>query len=357
MFLKLISKIYSYFVDRRNSQFDNNEIELVKCDVPVISIGNLSVGGSGKTPVTIFIANLLKENGIKPGIIGRGYKRRSSGEIIVSEGEDEKGKLNIEVSAEEAGDEMYLIAKNTRCPVIASEVKNQAALTIQSKFNIDCILVDDGFQHRKLHRDINILLIDDQTLKYPELIPKGRLREKFGNYERADIVLITANVEKNNALLKPILDSCVFFYVVRYEAGSFILNNNSKFDNSSVNDVVLLSSIANPINYENNMKRLGKNIIKHFSYNDHHNYTERDINNIINYLKKNSIDYLFTTEKDSVKLIKFLNEFISHKINIIVNSIGINIYRNNMDTTDNSESVIKFKNLLLNKMKKNDENE
>jgi len=357
MFLKLISKIYSYFVDRRNSQYNNGEIELVKCDIPVISIGNLSVGGSGKTPVTIFIANLLKENGIKPGIIGRGYKRRSSGEIIVSGGEDENGELNIEVSAEEAGDEMYLVAKETRCPVIASEIKNQAALSIQSKFDIDCILVDDGYQHRKLHRDINILLIDDQTLKYPELIPKGRLREKFANYKRADIVLITANVEKNNSLLKPILDSCVFFYVERYEAGSFILNNNSKFDNLSINDVVLLSSIANPVNYENNMKSLGKKIIKHFIFNDHHNYTERDIINIINYLKKNSINYLFTTEKDSVKLIKFLNEFISHKINIIVNSIGINIYRGKGDTSDNAESVNHFKNLLLNKMIKKNENE
>ena len=361
MILNLLSKIYGYFVDRRNNKYDNNKKDVIRCKIPVISIGNLSVGGSGKTPFTIYLANLLVKNGFRPGIIGRGYKRKSKGEIVVSAGLFSKDssyydKANILVSPEIAGDEMYLIAKNTNCPVISSESKSQAALSIEKMFDIDCILVDDGFQHRRLYRDLDIIMVDDQTLSYPDLIPKGRLREKFDNLKRADILIVTAKEEINNKILKPFIDSSVTFRVIRQEAGSFFFNDNNGFDESSIFDIVLLSSIANPLNYRNNMVSKGKNVIKHFIYKDHYNYTKRDVGRIISYLKSKKLKYLFTTEKDSVKLLKFSEIFTANNISLIVNKLGIDIYNAHKNDRSNDKGKITFENLVLTTLKENNEN-
>ena len=112
----ILSKLYSTIVNRKNKNFDDNKISLTRCNIPVISIGNLTVGGTGKTPFVEKTARLLIKNGIRPGVIGRGYKRKTKGEIVVCDGK------KLLVMPEEAGDEMYLLAKKLKVPVIAHNI-------------------------------------------------------------------------------------------------------------------------------------------------------------------------------------------------------------------------------------------
>lgn len=353
MFLKLLENIFGHFVERRNNSFNSNRIKRYKAKIPVISIGNISVGGSGKTPFTIELAKLLLENGIKPSVIGSGYKGKSSGGFIVSDGKQ------IFADASQAGDEMILIAHKVNVPVVIHQKKYEAAKIVENHFKVDVILIDDGFQHRFLQRDLDIVLIDSKTLEQPFLLPRGRLREPLKSLKRADIICLYSQNDYIK-IADYIRKDAEVFYISTKNDGVYNFNDYcsffSRFCNSEQieksyspeeknlmncypitqkdeekniffktnENFASISSIAQPERFFNSIKDF--NLIHNFIFRDHHQYSEKNVNSIIRNCKKKGISNILTTEKDAVKLHRYKELFDKHLIFVYVFSIKIDIF-------------------------------
>ncbi len=314
----MLDKLFAYFVEKRNAKFDKQKINIVKCKIPVISVGNLSVGGTGKTPFVIHICKELLARGKKPAVIGRGYKRKSKGLTIVSNGE------KILTSAAEAGDEMLLIAQKLKIPVIAHSKKYIAALEAEKMFDIDYIVIDDGFQHRFLHRNCDIVLIDKNTLEKPFLLPKGRLRESFSALKRADIIYLTKGAKREaleKVLPQNIKPNLKIFESTFVQAEPYNLYNiNTKLNNTKI---IAVAGIAKPNSFFEMLKNHNYQITKAIAFSDHHNYKIKDIKNIINNAKQKKITDIAITEKDAVKFSEFKELFIRNNIEIYVFPIKV----------------------------------
>ena len=169
MTLKFLSFLYLFIINIRNWLYDKSILPTKHLSTVVVSIGNMIVGGSGKTPFTIHLAEILINKGYSVGIICKGYKKKMKGTIVVSDG------LKILCHVNDCGDEAYLIARKVhQSYVVADENKTKAAIFIEKQYNPDVILIDDGFQHRQLERDIDIVLYNTRikNSKY-KLLPVG----------------------------------------------------------------------------------------------------------------------------------------------------------------------------------------
>ncbi len=179
MILKLINSAFFPFVSIKNFLYDKGLLRQVKSKFLVVSVGNISFGGTGKTTFIIHLSKKLLERNIRPLVLSKGYRRKSDETIIFPH-------EGVEPNVESIGDEMFLIYSKLDIPFAVSNRKYEAIEKIDNNFNPDVILIDDGFQHRKLYRDIDIVLIDNAT-------PNTILREPIKNIDRADVVLIEEN--------------------------------------------------------------------------------------------------------------------------------------------------------------------
>ena len=303
----ILDKIYGYFVKRRNRTFDSGSVQLSKCKTPVISIGNIIAGGSGKTPFVIALSHLLESFGKKTGIIGRGYKRQGSGLVVVSDG------ISLKSDLANAGDEMYMIAGKLKVPVVVDNVKSKAALFMDNNFDLDFIIVDDGFQHRNLFRDIDILIIDKQTLSQKYLLPAGRLREPFSSIERAHIIALPDDLDFSK-IKSCIADKFLIRYSTEFGTPYNILTNEKLSDYTE--NFIALSGIANPIRFSRSLIQEGINISDSFTFSDHYDYKIKNIKNICLKAVHHNVNKIITTEKDSVKLLKFGKVFAQYNVEI-----------------------------------------
>src|SRR6202167_1960726 len=180
--MNVLATIYGAGVSLRNTLFDRGVLKQKKLHGPVISTGNLSVGGAGKTPFVLLLGELLKARGIKFDVLSRGYGRQSRGVAVVDAGG----------SARDFGDEPLLIARGLGVPVIVGEERYEAGVVAESKFGPQLHLLDDGFQHRALARDFDIVLLTPQDAE-DRLLPAGRLREPMRNLRRADVVVVPSD--------------------------------------------------------------------------------------------------------------------------------------------------------------------
>ena len=318
-----ISKIFGYFVSKRNKRYDNGKILPYKCSIPVISIGNLSVGGTGKTPFVQMIARELMNTGKKPAIIGLGYKRQGRGELIISDGE----KIFADVT--QCGDEMLLLANSINVPIVVHEQKYKAAQVVESNFQVDCIIVDDAFQHRMLGRNLDIVLIDNQTINNPYLLPKGRLREPLSAISRADVICLAEDVEAERETFPKIKENSLLIRsrIISEKPYNLLTNavlSNEEYSLVKVN-MITVSAIANPQRFTAMLKKSEINFAYTFQFNDHHNYRITDINKIIKIAKSSGINYIGTTEKDGTKLVKFKEQFTNYGLELIVFPISLQI--------------------------------
>jgi tetraacyldisaccharide 4'-kinase len=182
--------LYAAAVALRNKFFDINFFKSKKADAAVISVGNITMGGSGKTPSVIYLLNLLKNNGYNPGVLSRGYGRRTKGYLLVSEG---KGILT---GVDECGDEIYHTVLECSVPAAVSENRVTGAEKLINKTGIDTLVLDDAYQHRWIHRDLNLLifeqrfLLENNSMINKFLLPSGILREPFRGIKRADAVIL-----------------------------------------------------------------------------------------------------------------------------------------------------------------------
>jgi tetraacyldisaccharide 4'-kinase len=323
MYKNILSYIYGIVIKQRNKGFDNNPKKLVRLNTPVISIGNLNVGGTGKTPFVQMLTWLLLSNNVKPAIVGLGYKRKSKGTIIVCDGK------KVLVTARTACDEMFLLAESLGVPVVVNEKKYKAAQIAEEKFKPDVIIVDDGFQHRKLYRDLDIILVDKDTILKPELLPKGRLREPLSSAERADVICYTTETYPSEEFSSYIRPNSIEIAVDVFEGKPIDLIHKRYFNprqlGSIKKSVFAFSGIAKPKRFLSVLKHNRWNVVGSKHFGDHHSFTANDINSIIKLALEVDCRTLITTEKDATKLAEFTNIFNENKMLCVVYPIRLKI--------------------------------
>ncbi len=297
--LRIAAFPYMIATSIRNWLYDKNTFKTEKLSVPVISIGNITAGGTGKTPFVISLSKILQHNGYKVGIITRGYRRKEKEQVIVSTG---KGPL---VSPQISGDEPHLIACKTEDTVIIADRNRIAAgKTAIEKYNCTILIADDGYQHRRLSRDLNILLWDAYTNPYKEkILPAGKLRESWHGLKRASLLVFT----RTDAIP---LDSEKFFIEKRPDLKQYcspisiekIVNMASEGENEDLqgHSVLAFCGLGNPHQFFDTVRKLNPSKLITKKFHDHHKYSKKDIMSLIEDAKSNSCEFLITTEKDAI---------------------------------------------------------
>lgn len=259
MSMRLLQGVYRWIITRRNAQFDARKRPIVPVTKPVVSVGNLTVGGAGKSPAVQLVARMLIEQGLRPAIVMRGYRRRSRGLVVVHDG------VAVVATVDAAGDEAYMHASMLGIPVVVSSDKVEAAAYAAGCLPCDVIIVDDGFQHRQLHRCADIVLVNHETIN-GTLLPSGRLREPLTELRRASIII--CDDDSLRARVAPLCTSSALVVSGHIEMHC---------DAPVARPVVMVSGIANPQRMRASLEQAGYRIAEQLSFNDHHRYRTRDI--------------------------------------------------------------------------------
>ncbi len=271
-----LSSLFGLGVRARNTLYDRGLARAQRLSGPVVSIGNLSVGGSGKTPFVLLLGELLKARGVKFDILSRGYGRNARGIALV----DPAG------SPRDFGDEPLLMARRLSVPVVVGEIRHAAGVFAEQKFGPQLHLLDDGFQHRSLARDFDIVLVTPEDAR-DRLIPGGRLREPLTSLRRADAVVLTSGASPEAFPLDQKL-------VWRARRGIVPTNVPAR--------PVAFCGIARPKNFVAQLRTASIEPVAEAFYRDHHAYTEADIRDLLNLRQRSEADGFVTTEKDAVNL-------------------------------------------------------
>lgn len=274
--MNLLSSLFGLGVRARNALYDRGLARAQRLSGPVVSIGNLSVGGSGKTPFVLLLGELLKARGLKFDILSRGYGRKTRGVALV----EPPG------SPHDFGDEPLLLARRLNVPVIVGEDRYAAGIFAEQKFGPQLHLLDDGFQHRSLARDFDIVLVTPEDAR-DRLLPTGRLRESLTALRRADAVVLTGGASSEAFPLEQKL-------VWRARRGIVPTSVPSR--------PVVFCGIARPKNFVAQLRTAGIESVAEAFYRDHHAYTEQDIRDLQNLQQRSEADGFVTTEKDAVNL-------------------------------------------------------
>lgn len=302
--LTLLSHIYRITGLIRIKLYETGILRTKRLPCPVICVGNLTTGGTGKTPTVIAIARLLQEKTVRITILSRGYKRKSqSPMIVVSDG------VRMIATPGEAGDEPYLIASSLRdIPVIVGADRYCSGRYAIDHFQSNLFILDDGYQHIRLHRDLNILLIDaTNPLGNGHLLPKGILREPLSALRRAHGMIISRANEGDAAGVERLIrsynrESPVFYAYYRPVDIADLRGHTLGLPYIRGKSLLLFSGIANPHSFRNSIANLGGVIKGELIFPDHHWYTDKDIEKIRTEAMRLSADAVITTEKDAVRL-------------------------------------------------------
>lgn len=276
-----LASIFGTGVAARNALYDRGVFSAKRLRGPTISVGNLSVGGAGKTPFVLLLGELLKARGIKFDVLSRGYGRQTRGVVQVDPGG----------SARDFGDEPLLIARCLEVPVLLGEDRYQAGLLAESKFGSQWHVLDDGFQHRALARDFDIVLVTPEDAR-DRLLPAGRLREPLASLRRSDAVVLVSGATPNSFPLDGKL-------IWRVRRG--ILPKNVP------PSPIAFCGIARPRNFLLQLRTAGIDPAAEAIYGDHHPYTEKDVRDLLELRQRSQAGGFVTTEKDAINLGAYLS--------------------------------------------------
>ena len=311
--------MYNAFVKMRNYLYSHNMLKVYSSAYPVISIGNISSGGSGKTPCALMIAKICKDNSIQVSLLSSGYKRTSKGICTVSS----SYTMHNDIMPEQCGDEVYMQALSGYYhSVIVSQPKYKAL----SHFTTP-IIIDDGFQHRAIKRDCNIVLLHSSDIKR-RVFPWGTLRESLDALLRADIIICTDtfHIEKIEPFIKhkPLICKSSIHIGSLYSLDDILVSHKSyiTLQNSSI---YALSGIAHPRRFHASIQEKGYSITKIKELKDHVKYTDKVISQIIKEMKQLNLSTIITTEKDAVKLYAYRSTFEQYSIQCFVLPITFEI--------------------------------
>ncbi|MFZ3064230.1 MAG: tetraacyldisaccharide 4'-kinase [Nitrospirota bacterium] len=324
--LLFFSSIYGIILKIRSFLYIAGLLKKRLLNAKVISVGNLTVGGTGKTPMVIAIAEILMKNNKKTAILSRGYKSQGEGKLkIVSDCNE------IKLNTVSAGDEPYLMAEKLKgVSVLICPDRYESGRYAIENLGADTIILDDGFQNFATKKDIDILLIDAMNpFGSGYLLPRGILREPLSAIKRANIIIITKADYLEN--ISDIIETVRFYnphapiFKAIYKPSELVNIATVRRENINIlknRSVTIFSGIANPLSFSYLIKNAGADIVEEFIFNDHHFYTKNEIDKIK--LSGKKTDIIITTEKDAVKI----RELIKEDINIW--AVRIDLYIDNM---------------------------
>ena len=307
-----LSPLYSSLMKARAYLYRKHLFKQHRLSVPVVSVGNLTMGGTGKTPLVICLARTLKNHGYSPAVISRGYQGASKAAVnIVSDGE------RIKMSAEEAGDEPVLMANRLPSVVVLTGKKRYipAAHAIE-KYQSNLVVLDDGFQHLALSRDLDLVLFDiDHFAGNSRVFPGGELREPVSALNRCDAFILTGRTADNTdraikveqILLDRFPDKRVFtvsrefsaFH--RYDFNETVIQKTEIEQSQMSSSLCAFSGIANPQRFYRMLDTYGFDVATTRDFGDHHAYSPDDVAAICSQAATKDCSALITTEKDIVK--------------------------------------------------------
>jgi tetraacyldisaccharide 4'-kinase len=305
--LILFSLFYRLAVCARNTAYDLGILRGRRLPHQVISVGNIVAGGTGKTPFVRLLVTELQKRGMRVAVLSRGYgavRRLHRFPLLVSDG---RRTLH---TAMEAGDETVMLARSLGAAiVIADPSRLRAGTMAEREFAVDCFILDDGFQHRKLRRDVDILLLDcDRPFANGRLLPAGYLREPARNISRANLLIIT---RCESAPARELLDKLTLanpraaIFSARYEAGRLVdIESGVTHVPGSLRGkrIAAFSAIARPDDFEKTLSGLGVILASRRAFPDHHFFDRREMEEIIAAASRCGAEAIVTTAKDAVRL-------------------------------------------------------
>jgi tetraacyldisaccharide 4'-kinase len=302
--LSPFAMLYGAITRSRLSLYRRGMLKPAKLGAPVISIGNLTMGGTGKTPLVGYVCRLAAASGRKPCVLTRGYARENpSRRVLVSDG------TNVIAGEREAGDEPYLLAQNLQGIAAVVSDANRVAAGEWAIRQLGCnvFVLDDGFQHLQLERDLNILTVDaTNAWGNGKLLPRGILREPVEGLRRADCVVITRadQCETVNALISEIKSLAptvpVFTSRMKYKALRSLATG--EVIEKVPTPVTAFSAIGNAGSFRRQLEAAGIEATEFVQFRDHHRYSQADIDSLIEKARTARAECLITTAKDAVKL-------------------------------------------------------
>lgn len=303
--LSPIAALYGAAVRLRGWSYAAGVLRTDRLQAPVISIGNLTMGGTGKTPTTIALGKRLIDLGHRVAVLSRGYKgEHNGGPLLVSDGKC------IHATANDAGDEALVIARNLpRALVAVARKRAQAGAFLEKHFGVDVHLLDDGFQHLQLHRDLNLLVVDATNPFGGGLPPRGRLREPLDAIRRADAVILSRTeaghdydelIEKIRRY-KPGIP-CLLAHQRLVSLRKLGEEGELPLQTLHGQDVIAFAGIGNPSQFLTTLGQAGIRVVHSSSFPDHHCYKTHDYHRLVHECEKRNVNVLITTEKDAEKL-------------------------------------------------------
>ena len=312
----MLSRLYGAITNWRNSLYETGVFQSRSLGVKTISVGNITVGGTGKTPMVAFIAGALAENGERVGILTRGYGRKNPrSRVLVSDGE------KILADARQAGDEPFELAAKLlgKAIIVADANRATAGDWAREKFGITAFVLDDAFQHRRVRRDLDIVLLDaTNPFGSGKCLPTGILREPLENLKRADAIVITrANLAENITNLKSQIKKynphCPIFVTKNKVSRLTALNQfpasitpkikeSTNREQRTTNNYLAFCALGNPANFFEMLRQEAFDLTTTETFPDHHFYTQDDIEKLSRKAERSGASVLLTTAKDAVKL-------------------------------------------------------
>ncbi|MDX2127580.1 MAG: tetraacyldisaccharide 4'-kinase [Chloroherpetonaceae bacterium] len=306
--LKALALFYEFITTLRNKAFEKGFLKVYNSPIPVVSVGNLSVGGEGKTPIVDWLIQFYLSQNVRVAVISRGYGRKTKGTLTVCDGN------LVRLSASEAGDEPLMLARrNPKTIVVVAEVRSEGVELILRDFGNhlpDVILLDDGFQHQSIRRDLDLLVINPLRSPFEDfLIPLGRLRESVDGIKRADFILLS-KVDRYSPIKqitkeiapyhKPIVKTTMVIKGLRsFATGELIDLGKNNFNYTSV---FAFCGIGDPNSFRETLEYAGLLVDEFKVFPDHYIFQERDIEDILLRRLRKGINLIVTTEKDYFRL-------------------------------------------------------
>ncbi|MGB4521370.1 MAG: tetraacyldisaccharide 4'-kinase [Candidatus Omnitrophota bacterium] len=293
-----------------------------KLDCRTISVGNITLGGTGKTVLVEYIARFLKQQGYNVAVLSRGYKKRGG-----------------------MGDEPYMLKTNLKdIPVVVNKNRIRAAKSAMRDYKTDAVILDDGFQQWHIKKDLEIVVIDSTNLfGNKHMLPRGILREPLTSLKRADVFMLTkTNLNPNTYEVKDFLCrinyNALIVESIHKPQILYLLNKKSEILNNYIlrgKSVAVFSAIGDPDSFEALVVSLGARICLTFKFSDHYNYAQKDLDNIIKASQQKKIDTIITTEKDAARI---------YESKVKIDGLQILVLRIELKITKNEEE---FNNRLL----------
>ncbi|MFI5252670.1 MAG: tetraacyldisaccharide 4'-kinase [Bacteroidota bacterium] len=299
---------YETIIRLRNMCYDRGIFKTSNAGIPVISVGNITAGGTGKTPFVEYLVRYFIGKGKRVAVISRGYKREGNLQVAIASAADDRG------NAMTLGDEPYQIARKFPEVILMVDADRvRAAHTAVGNHHAEVIILDDGFQHRKIARDLDIVLIDGKKpLQRIQFLPAGEKREPVSSLKRASLIAFNGGESGGTVDMLASVNTIPSINITYRPKRICPINLGKEMPPYHLKGkkIIAFCGIGNPESFSNSLKGLGAVVVQMIPFADHHSYIKSDVEKIANVYRHEKADYIITTEKDAVRLDHAMREIL-----------------------------------------------